>query len=268
MERTIGNLIEEIRSHLYPYVNLSQRGLERCQVNALKAMFPDLEEPENLVLRGTKDLGNGFVLLRAREATARYITDPECQALKSYLQDTYGIDTPSNWSPKISRWARLRLPNGQVAWSAWKEKIRPLKKVWMVQNVTVRSLSVPLIYHLIKFYIQIRKPKTNHDIFVEVQYYFCLQLEDDMEVTLAMVSCFSSPDKTLIDTSYNTLRSCTYLDQGGLMVIDVKYINSVIAMVPHQPFDGDSVQRYFVVEKPGLDIACLGGAEEQVPENE
>lgn len=51
------------------------------------------------------------------------------------------------------------------------------------------------------------------------------------------------------------------------MVVDVKCISHVIAMVPHQPF-GDSIQRYFVVEKPGLEIACLGGVEEQVPENE
>lgn len=52
------------------------------------------------------------------------------------------------------------------------------------------------------------------------------------------------------------------------MVIDVKHISSVIAMVPHQPFGGDFVQRYFVVEKPGLEVACLGGVEDQVPENE
>ncbi|KAF8798243.1 hypothetical protein BYT27DRAFT_7123523 [Phlegmacium glaucopus] len=65
MERTIGNLGEEIRSHVHPYANLSQHVLQRCQVNALKAMFPDLEEPQNPIPRGAKDLGNGFVLLRA-----------------------------------------------------------------------------------------------------------------------------------------------------------------------------------------------------------
>ena len=138
MERTIGNLVEEIRSHLHPYANLLQRGLERCQINALKAMFPDLEEPENPIPRGAKDLGNGFVLLRARDGTARHITDAECQVLKCYLRDTRGIDTPQDWSPKISRWARLRLPNGQVARSAWKEKLRPLEKVRMARNVMVR----------------------------------------------------------------------------------------------------------------------------------
>ena len=48
MERTIGNLGEEIRQPSNPFANLSQRGLRRSQVNALKAMIPDLEEPVNL----------------------------------------------------------------------------------------------------------------------------------------------------------------------------------------------------------------------------
>jgi hypothetical protein len=83
-----------------------------------------------------------------------------------------------------------------------------------------------------------------------------------------MASCYSPPDQTLLDISYNTLRSCTYLGQTGLMVVDVKHINSVIAMVPHKPFDGDPIQRYYVVEKPGLDVACLGGVEERVSDTE
>jgi hypothetical protein len=83
-------------------------------------------------------LGNGYVLLRAREDTARFMKDAESQVLKLYLQDICGVNTPQNWSPKIARWARLRLPNGQVARSAWKEKLRPLEKVRMARNVIVR----------------------------------------------------------------------------------------------------------------------------------
>jgi len=44
-----------------------------------------------------------------------------------------------------------------------------------------------------------------------------------------------------------------------MKVIDVKTIRAVIAMVPHKPFPEDTRQRYFVVEKPGLDVAYLGG---------
>jgi hypothetical protein len=41
MERTIGNLREEIRQPSNPYANLSQCGIRRSQVNALKAIMPD-----------------------------------------------------------------------------------------------------------------------------------------------------------------------------------------------------------------------------------
>ena len=37
-------------------------------------------------------------------------------------------------------------------------------------------------------------------------------------------------------------------------------------MVPHQPLGADSVGRFFVVEKPGLDVAHMGGNDEVVSE--
>jgi hypothetical protein len=43
MERTIGNLGEEIKQPSNPYANLSQHGIHHSQVNALKAMIPALE---------------------------------------------------------------------------------------------------------------------------------------------------------------------------------------------------------------------------------
>jgi hypothetical protein len=51
-------------------------------------------------------------------------------------------------------------------------------------------------------------------------------------------------------------------------VIDVKSIMSVVGMVPHLPFPGETLTRYFVVEKPGLDVAVLGGVEEVVADEE
>jgi len=37
-------------------------------------------------------------------------------------------------------------------------------------------------------------------------------------------------------------------------------------MLPHLPFPGETSERYFVVEKPGLDVASLGGVVEDVPD--
>lgn len=65
-----------------------------------------------------------------------------------------------------------------------------------------------------------------------------------------MVTFYSSPHQELLELSYNTtLLSCAH--QKDLKEIDMQSIRSVVAMVLHQPF---GEPRYFVVEKPGLDV--------------
>ena len=99
--------------------------------------------------------------------------------------------------------------------------------------------------------------------FAEVRFYFRLNV-DNKEKTLALVSVYSPPDAALLEMSSHTLWSCIYQDDVTLKVIDAKAIVSVVAMVPHQPFPGDPVGRFFVVEKPGLDVAHMGGNDEQI----
>jgi hypothetical protein len=137
MERTIGNLGQEVRQLSNAYANLSQRGLLRSQINALKAMIPDLDPLPPAMPRGSKDIGDGFILLRAKDKALRAMRDCESQAFADYLNNTHAQQVPEHWSPQIVRWARLRLPNGQVARSAWKEKLKPLEKVRMARNVKV-----------------------------------------------------------------------------------------------------------------------------------
>ena len=135
MERTIGNLGQEIRQPSNPYANLSQRGLLRCQVNALKAMVPDLDPPPPPLPRGAIDLGQGYALLRAQDRYTRLMHPQEASALLRYLG---GVpENSDSWCPKVTRWARLRLPNGQVARSRWKESIKPLGKIRIARNVKV-----------------------------------------------------------------------------------------------------------------------------------
>lgn len=136
MERTIGNLGEEIRQPSNPYANLSQRGLLRCQVNALVAMIPDLERKPPALPHGGLDLGKGFALLRAQDRYDRPMQPCEARALAVYIQNLNGTELGSG-CPKITRWARLRLPNGQIARSKWKEAQKPLNKVRMARNVKV-----------------------------------------------------------------------------------------------------------------------------------
>jgi len=137
MERTIGNLGEEIKQPSNPYANLSQRGIRRSQVNALKAMIPDLEPNLDGLPRNSNNIGDGYIFLRARDASACLIDGNLGAAIwKFYEEQGYG-DFEDDWFPHIVRWARLRLPNGQIARSAWKEKLKATKDVRMARNVKV-----------------------------------------------------------------------------------------------------------------------------------
>lgn len=137
MERTIGNLTQELRQPSNPYANLAQRALLRCQINALKNIIPQLEEPVRLP-RNSIDLGDGYILLRRRDTTARAVLPDEERALVSYLQ-TLSVFTEISSQSQVSvvRWARLRLPTGQIARCLWTEKSKPLDRLRMARNVKV-----------------------------------------------------------------------------------------------------------------------------------
>jgi hypothetical protein len=134
LERTIGNLGEEIKQHSNPFANLSQRGLRRARTNALYAMIPDLEvdKPSEPGLpRGAKDLGGGFVLLRARDRSPHTLRGCEADALRAFLRTT------ASGTISVHRWAKLRIPTGQICYSGWKEKEKPLLKRRTARNVKV-----------------------------------------------------------------------------------------------------------------------------------
>ncbi len=151
MERTIGNLGEEIRQPSNPYANLSQRGLLRCQVNALYSMVPDLQPSKENLPRGASDLGGGYILLRARDRYHRSMKENEAIAFKKYLQSHHSLTLGDGWTAKITRWARLRLPNGQVARSRWKEALKPINKIRIARNVKVCCffLTIEVLFLLI-----------------------------------------------------------------------------------------------------------------------
>ena len=81
---------------------------------------------------------------------------------------------------------------------------------------------------------------------------------------LALVSLFSKPDEHLKTLSVNTLWSCEYQGNDTLKFIDVMTIQAVIAMVPHKPkIPGlPPSECFFLVEKPGLDVARIARVEE------
>jgi hypothetical protein len=81
-----------------------------------------------------------------------------------------------------------------------------------------------------------------------------------------LVSLYSRPCPTLIKLSVNTLWSCKHQGDSGLLFIDIKYIQSIVVMIPHAPVvDGQqSIERFFLVEKLGFDVAMMAGVKEEV----
>ncbi|KAG6807654.1 hypothetical protein H0H92_006813, partial [Tricholoma furcatifolium] len=61
------------------------------------------------------------------------------------------------------------------------------------------------------------------------------------------------PHSELLERSRHTLWSYEY-KKDHLQVVNVKHIVAVVAMVPHDPFLDGTDRRFFLAEKPGLDV--------------
>ncbi|KAG6824974.1 hypothetical protein H0H92_005267 [Tricholoma furcatifolium] len=169
------------------------------------------------------------------------MTGPEDEAFRVYLQmenQEFG-----NADLKVVRWARIRLPNGQIARSLWKEAEKPLNKLRMARNVK-------LMYN-------------GHLEFGEVHFYFRFQIEEEIR-TLAMIDLYSRPNSDLLRQSSYTLWTCKRVSGDRMIVVDAKAIQSVVCMAPHstETLGAEWEDWVFLVEKPGLDIAELSGAVE------
>jgi hypothetical protein len=134
MERTIGNLGEEIRQPSNPFQNLSQRGVRRARVNSLIAMMPELA-PKSKSPRISIDLGDNFILLGARDIP-RQVPETEANAIQNYYLSKrlpISVDTQI-W---VAKWARLQLPNQQIVRTGWKEKPKEIRKLRISRNIMV-----------------------------------------------------------------------------------------------------------------------------------
>ena len=98
-------------------------------------------------------------------------------------------------------------------------------------------------------------------------YFFIHIRHNGEELGLALVSLYSNPDIDLLCLSHDALWSCEYQGDSALKVIDVRIIKSVVAMIPHSPAIGgqEARDRFFLVEKPGFDVALIAGTEEDIP---
>ncbi|KAJ7336135.1 hypothetical protein DFH08DRAFT_813380 [Mycena albidolilacea] len=236
MERTIGNLGEEIKQHSNPFSNLAQRGIRRCQVNALKSMIPDLEPAENPLPRGARDLGAGYALLRAMDNTSRPVRMCEEREIRAYLQ-RHGEITGTE----------------SIA-STWKEGQKALPDLRTSRNVTLEIDD--------KSYIG------------EVLFFMLLRINEATEPKpVAVVSLYGPPHPGLLAASSNTYWTARHLRDAAVKVVDTTSIRSAVMMAPDERYktrfqDGSEVDRWFLMDKPGLKLAERAGLEELLSETD
>ena len=80
-------------------------------------------------------------------------------------------------------------------------------------------------------------------------------------MTVTLITLYSQLDRPLFEQSHHTLILTTYQGLDSLQAVDAASITGVVAMVPHDPHWSGELH-WFVVEKPGLDVASLGREEE------
>jgi hypothetical protein len=126
MEQTIGNLGEEIQLHSDLYANLSQRAIEHARANALYAIAPDLFPVTRKQPSGACDAGDKYVLLGPCK---RHEMSTSTSDTFKRFSDLHHWRMKNGDSLSVDRFARLLLPNGQIAQSWWQERKRPAEEV-------------------------------------------------------------------------------------------------------------------------------------------
>lgn len=105
----------------------------------------------------------------------------------------------------------------------------------------------------------------------EVLYFMRLRVGDiDAHAApkpVAMVSFYGPPHPGLLAASSNTYYTVQHLRDAGVRVVDVKSIKSAVTMAPDQRYktrfhDGTEVDRWYLMEKPGLKLFERAGLDE------
>ncbi|KIO09136.1 hypothetical protein M404DRAFT_132398 [Pisolithus tinctorius Marx 270] len=202
-------------------------------------MVPSLCPEKTLFPSTVADLDNGYILLRKRDRRPVFPQGLASVAISNYLGQ------PS--TTKIYRWARLRLPNGQIARTAWRELLRAPDQIRPARFVKV----CPKTNHsyVLTHIFQVVLAETTR--VVEVQYFTRLAVRAEgpgdawIWKNVAVVTMFSPPSPTLFKLSYQTVYACQRLEDD-VHVIDVTSITGVVGMALHR--FPDVGYCYFMVE--------------------
>ena len=138
MERVIGYLGSLLGQPSNMFRNLASQATQVATTNALVAMWPDFERTKDDP-HGSKDLGDGYLLLGPKDTSPYEISHEEEAAFNTHFSN-YPDDNNNN-QRTIYRWGRLKIPTEQVARSHWKEMDRCSEMARTDRNVKVTSRS-------------------------------------------------------------------------------------------------------------------------------
>ena len=137
MERTIRYLGSLLRQPSNVFQNLAAQTSRVANTNALVAMWPELQKQKGDP-QGSKQLGNGYVLLGPKDMDACHLSPDEQTAFDTFFG--YSRNDRIDMDP-VCRWGRLKLPTEQIARSRWKELERCSDMMRTDRNVKVRALN-------------------------------------------------------------------------------------------------------------------------------
>ena len=123
--------------------------------------MPSLDRAEQRSLRvprGSQDVGEDYLFLRALDCSYTSARPAEARVFFDFFSRTAPglVEGQNRWvfQYKLRCWARMRLPNGMVARSAWKESMKPLNRLRMARCVkaiiswTFRNFYIVLTIYL------------------------------------------------------------------------------------------------------------------------
>jgi len=134
MERVIGYYGSLIKQPSNPFANLTEQAKKVAVVNSIVGMWPTFKRTKEDP-RGSLDVGDKYLLLGPKDPRAHHLSDDEYTALEDFYSGLGSVPKTT-----VYRWARLRIPTGQITRSYWKEVTRTSRTARTDRNVKVSDL--------------------------------------------------------------------------------------------------------------------------------
>jgi len=117
MECVIGVFGSLLRQPSNLFSNLQEQARRVAEINTVVAMWPEIELSRD-ELRGSLNLGHGYILLTPKDPRPYLLSPAERTALTAFHSN---LLNPEHVRQSVYRWGRLQIPVEQVARSRWKE---------------------------------------------------------------------------------------------------------------------------------------------------